>query len=692
MIDKILSGFLPKVFWSVAILVASLSICFTAVVIYQQGKLLKQELVRNGLSTVSNLASESKLGVFAENPDLITPALIGVLQERNTLYAGAYNMEGKPLTIKLASSEHPLPFDKENEPLPVDVRKEIYRQGAPFWREMTVANDTIYELWAPVKVSKVFRDEDIVMDMEAEAIEGENSDLPGDLEKGMIIGVVRVGLSLRSVEASLRDIVLASISVAMLFLPLGFIFAYLLAKRITDPLLRLNRGVEAIEKRGTYEQIDVSSKDEIGHLATSFNRMVDSLSKKDEEINRHLQQLFAINMVASVVNQSLNLKTTLHGALQEVLKVTGMEFGWIYLPARGGKVFEMAAYEGIEAELAAEIRLLKPGEGIAGKVATSGEPIIVDDVSIDARATRLSLLDVKFKAFASIPLRSREETLGAMNITSYASHAFSGDEVKLLRAIGDQIGTAVENSQLYGKLKEQLDEIKKTQEQLLRTAKLASLGELAANVAHEVNNPLTGVLTYTCMMMDNPEGSEKDRKRLKVIHDETMRIRTIVRNLLDFARQSDSRTESMDILDIVGDTLDLISHQAKLSDIEIVEEYAPGIPLIAVDAAQIKQVLLNLFNNAIHAMYDGGILKVKTFASHAWVNIAIEDSGIGMSEEVSSKIFDPFFTTKPETKGTGLGLSVSHGIIEKHGGKIDLKSQAGKGSTFTIKLPIKEYD
>lgn len=690
MIDKIFSGFLPKVFWSVAILVVSLSTCFTAVVIYQQGKLLKQELVRNGLSTVSNLASESKLGVFAENPDLITPALIGVLQERNTLYAGAYNMEGKTLTIKLASSEHPLPFEKEDDPLPVDVRKEIYRKSMPFWRELTVANDTIYEMWAPVKVSKVFRGEDIVMDMETE-ISGEEIELSGGIDQGMIIGVVRVGLSLRGVETSLRNIVLTSISVAVLFLPLGFVFAYLLAKRITEPLLRFNRGVEAIEKRGTYERIEINSNDEIGHLATSFNSMVDSLSKKDEEINRHLQQLFAINMVASVVNQSLNLKTTLHGALQEVIKVTGMEFGWIYLPARGGKVFEIAAYEGISDALANEIKFLKPGEGIAGKVATSGEPIIVDNVSVDSRATKLANLDVKFRAFASIPLRSREETLGAMNITSYAAHSFSADEVKLLRAIGDQIGTAVENSQLYGKLKEQLDEIKRTQEQLLRTAKLASLGELAANVAHEVNNPLTGVLTYTCMMMDNPESSEKDKKRLKVIHDETMRIRTIVRNLLDFARQSDWRTEPLNILDIVKDTLDLISHQAKLADIEIVEEYAPGIPRIAVDAAQMKQVLLNLFNNAIHAMPDGGILRVKTFASHAWINIAIEDSGTGITEEVMSRIFDPFFTTKPETKGTGLGLSVSHGIIEKHGGKIDLKSEVGKGSTFTIKLPIKEY-
>ncbi|MBI4745357.1 MAG: GAF domain-containing protein [Deltaproteobacteria bacterium] len=483
---------------------------------------------------------------------------------------------------------------------------------------------------------------------------------------------------MNGITARLQEIIWTSISITLLFLSVAFLVTYIAAKRITGPLLRLKQGVEAIEEGGAYERLDIDAVDEIGHLAASFNLMVGSLKKKDEEIMRHVQELSALNSVACAVNQSLDLQSTMQDALKEVLEVTGMKAGWIYLPNEDSSLFKVAAHKGVDDRFVKKIDLLEPGEGIAGKVAISGKPIMQENISGDPRISRGAVWDEGFKAFASLPLSSKETTLGVMNIASYDTHPFTPDEADLLHSIGGLIGTAIENSMLYERVKKQLEEIERAQDKLVRTARLASLGELSANVAHEINNPLTGVLTHTSMLMDDMPDTDPGQKRLHIIYDETMRIRYIVRNLLDFARQTEPRMEVVSVVDVIKDTLNLVSHLAKVANVRIVEEYRQdNSPLVSIDVAQMKQVLLNLFNNAFHAMPDGGDLKIDVTTSNGWANIHIKDTGCGIPKEIINKVFDPFFTTKPGTKGTGLGLSVSHGIIEKHGGKIEVESVHG---------------
>lgn len=232
------------------------------------------------------------------------------------------------------------------------------------------------------------------------------------------------------------------------------------------------------------------------------------------------------------------------------------------------------------------------------------------------------------------------------------------------------------------------DELKKvTQQQIGRSEKLASIGRLAAGVAHEINNPLTGVLTFAHLLRDKPNMDEQDRQDLNLIIHETTRAAEIVRGLLDFARERAAIKEPLDINDVVRRTVRLIRNQKSFDQIRIEEQLAEGLPEVEGDMNQLQQVLLNLSLNACEAMPQGGTITVQSAAADGRVVLTITDTGCGIKKDLFDKIFDPFFTTKPVGKGTGLGLSVTYGIVESHGGTIEVASDEGKGTTFTITLP-----
>jgi two-component system, NtrC family, sensor kinase len=233
-----------------------------------------------------------------------------------------------------------------------------------------------------------------------------------------------------------------------------------------------------------------------------------------------------------------------------------------------------------------------------------------------------------------------------------------------------------------------------TQRQLTQSEGLASLGRLAAGVAHEINNPLTGVLTFSSLLADEPGLPPKMREDLEVIVDETKRCRDIIRNLLDFARETEPEIGLVNINELTRKTIDIIRNQSLFQNILVEERLNPALPEIPTDANQIKQVLLNLVLNAAAAMPDGGRLTISTHlgVDGRFIKISVQDTGTGIPKEHLERIFDPFFTTKEQGKGTGLGLSVSYGIVQQHKGTITVTSQVGKGSTFDVNLPVRPMD
>jgi two-component system NtrC family sensor kinase len=227
---------------------------------------------------------------------------------------------------------------------------------------------------------------------------------------------------------------------------------------------------------------------------------------------------------------------------------------------------------------------------------------------------------------------------------------------------------------------------------LLQSEKQASVGRLAAGVAHEINNPLTGVLTFTHMLLKRQDIDAEMREDLQTIAAATERVRRIVKGLLDFSRQSKLEPQSTDLNELINATIPLVANQALVKGVLFCFDAGPNIPLRTIDRNQFQSVLLNIIINALDATQQGGHIDITTRLALSegskGIEIGIEDTGHGISAEHLDRIFDPFYTTKEVGKGTGLGLSVSQGIVERHGGSIRVQSQVGKGSTFTIWLPL----
>jgi signal transduction histidine kinase len=241
-------------------------------------------------------------------------------------------------------------------------------------------------------------------------------------------------------------------------------------------------------------------------------------------------------------------------------------------------------------------------------------------------------------------------------------------------------------------LNRMLSELKKREEQLIQSRKLAAVGNLTAGIAHELNNPLNNISLTTEALIDEFEEWDKPTK-MKMLHDifsQVERAGATVANLLDFTRRDQEAFEPVFLKSVLDRTLKLMANEINLSNVQLDVVLDDNLPPIMGNQHNLQQVFLNLFINALQAMPDGGTLSVRARTEDESLKISVGDTGIGISKENIDSIFDPFFTTKELGKGTGLGLSVSYGIIQKHKGTITVESEVGKGTSFIIKLPCAE--
>jgi two-component system NtrC family sensor kinase len=276
-----------------------------------------------------------------------------------------------------------------------------------------------------------------------------------------------------------------------------------------------------------------------------------------------------------------------------------------------------------------------------------------------------------------------------------------GDEIGRLAASFNQMTASLGQAhdqlrQLNESLERQVEErttsLKSAQAQLIQAEKMSSLGKLAASVAHEINNPLAGILTYAKLLIRmHEEGELNDKVRdactrnLRLVQRETERCSAIVRNLLDFSRQRPPSLKELDVSTVVEESLSLLAHRLQMQNVTL-EKALPALPLVKADFGQLRQSFVNIALNACEAMANGGTLTVVSRAMGSQVEVRFTDTGPGIAPEHLPSILDPFFTTKE--KGTGLGLSVAYGIIDRHGGTLDFESTVGQGTTVIVRLPV----
>jgi len=252
-----------------------------------------------------------------------------------------------------------------------------------------------------------------------------------------------------------------------------------------------------------------------------------------------------------------------------------------------------------------------------------------------------------------------------------------------LAVLGERFNGMIE------RIKQANAELKRTNEKLVQSEKLASIGILASGVAHEINNPLGGVFNCIQMLKQKGDDPEFREKYLGLINEGLERIENTVNKLLWMARKNEHRPVAINIKDAVASVYSFVEYKARKGSIQFINETGEDLNIF-IDPHDFQQVMLNLFINAIHAMENGGLLKVAGYREDSRVQIRVKDTGTGIVQENLNKIFDPFFTTKPQGQGTGLGLWLTYEIIRNYNGEISVESEAGRGSTFTLSFPVKQ--
>jgi signal transduction histidine kinase len=342
---------------------------------------------------------------------------------------------------------------------------------------------------------------------------------------------------------------------------------------------------------------------------------------------------------------------------------------------------------------------LDPEESVVARSIFEKQPFIIPDASKDSRVNPLLKKKLNLQSLVVIPLLAKEKALGAIAADRVEpGKNITRETLESVMTFAQQAGLAIHNAFMYQELKafsQQMEEkiqkttadLRKTEAQLIRSEKLAALGQLAAGIAHEIRNPLTSINILIHSLTENLPTQDSRWEDLKVIEEEILRMNEIVDQFLRFARPASPLFEKADLIPIFEETLQLLRPQIEKGKISVKKEFEP-LPLITVDREQIKQVILNLLINGIQAMPAGGELGITgRFSKDGyWVELSIQDSGLGIPPEDMDKLFDPFFSTKEG--GMGLGLSIAHRIIDQHHGKIEVESSPGKGTLFSISLPV----
>lgn len=396
-------------------------------------------------------------------------------------------------------------------------------------------------------------------------------------------------------------------------------------------------------------------------------------------------------MNESKIYQSQEIGDFFNSTLKEIMSTCKAECGSLFLFDRDNKELILESlYNSVNINDVKGLRQ-RVGEGIAGKVADIKDAVLVKNIDQDMRFRRNGFNHYRTKSFMSVPLFSPRGIIGVINIADKRNgEAFEESDLDMANAICKYACLAVDRLITYASLRQE-KEISDKQKMLLE--KYASVGKLAGGIVHEINNPLDGVIRYTNLLLEQPENNTITHEYLMEIKKGLSRIANITKSLLDFSyqlnNQHDHGKKYVHINKLLDESLGYISDKT-CERINVVKQYKKDLPKV-LDFG-LSHLFVNIIKNAFDAMGRDGVLTVSTGLLDSVVRISFQDTGPGIPEELKKDIFDPFFTTKDIGKGTGLGLAICHEIVNKYGGRIEVESTLGKGSTFNVLLPKKHFE
>lgn len=493
------------------------------------------------------------------------------------------------------------------------------------------------------------------------------------------------------------------------------VFGFFLFRRLMNQIARLAQGLQApgadrvAIPSGAMRAAAVPGLGhvtEIGQVADAFYHMLEDLRGSTQRLEDLVFKLGTLNEMVELAARIPRIQDLLALVLQTTMRAVRATIGSIMILDRERQTLRLAASRGIPDDIIGSAEV-KVGEGIAGKVVELGEPVLVDDIEADPRFNKPNAAHYGSSSFISMPIRSGDRVIGVINMAKRKEEGgaggprpqpFSSIDLQFLNALMTYIGYAVENARLLQEaqqsatqLQRVVDDLKTTQEQLVRGETLRAMGQLSSSMAHHLNNLFAVILGRTELAL-GPTEDPRVRHSLEIVQQTARDGAEVVRRVQRFSRlQPVSEPVAVDLNQLAQDVVDLArprwQDEAQHGGVDIqVTVEAGAIPAAAGERAPLREVLLNLLLNALDAVPQGGRVTFKTWAANGWIYCAVTDTGTGMSDEVRRRVLEPFFTTKGP-KSTGLGLSVAYGTVQRHGGILTIDSAEGRGTTVTIRLP-----
>ncbi|RME31116.1 MAG: response regulator [Thermoflexia bacterium] len=410
------------------------------------------------------------------------------------------------------------------------------------------------------------------------------------------------------------------------------------------------------------------------------------IRRTEQSLRERNRELALLNEISRTIISSLELEEVLNAMMEGVQRMFPVVAGALVLLDEdvGGFAFRRTIREHPLMG-----KPLPPGTSILGHVVTSGTPYLASDVAQDPLFS--PLVDGGGRPVSSylcVPLTVRERVVGALGLADKADGPFTETDRDLLQTLAGAAAVAIENAQLYAEVADYAQNLERSQAQLIQAEKMAAIGRLTASIAHEINNPLQALHNTIHLALSERLPLEKRQEYLGMAQKEVERLIGIIQRMLDFYRPSQGAAVLSDVNRILLNALAIVEKRLQHSRIQLHVRLDENLPPVLAIPDQLTQVFLNILINAVEAMPEGGDLRVGSLLTEdgRWVLVAIRDSGPGLTPDQMAHLFEPFYTTKPS--GTGLGLAISYGIVERHGGTIEVSSQPGQGATFVVRLPV----
>jgi len=464
-------------------------------------------------------------------------------------------------------------------------------------------------------------------------------------------------------------------------------------------------GVYVNSERVQRSELAPGAQIQLGNVTLKFSPITgEGATAQIAELPWVEQQQLLLSLVQAL-NSTLVLSHVLEQVLDAVMEITRAERGFLLLVEGSADAAHHPVVAGLSVHVGRRCGASLGPDAMTGlstsvvrRAIETGETVATGNAVADpslGQAQSIVLLDLR--TIVCIPLRSPRaddtesavpRSLGAIYVDNQETSApFSADSLKTVEALARHAALAIENALLFERERKRIEELRTAQQQLLQSEKLATIGQMAAGIAHELNTPLTYIMG-NLELLESLADSPAEKEMLSSIAVGAERITGLAQRLLAFSRPAEEAPVALAVNDVIERSLELCHYQILKGGVQLRKELSAALPPVQGVANQLETALINLVVNAVHAMEGGGTLQVTTAARDGHVEIAIADSGQGIPVEIQPTIFEPFFTTKPEGKGTGLGLSTVLMIVERHKGRIEFTSAPGRGTTFRISLPV----